>query len=145
MAESTCSRPHNRLIFAAGIHSIFGIYSDIQSVALNYLHVPLKPFLNQSFYVHYGIALNTEDFQWVWGMTASCNFLGMLLSGQFGKEEHGNGSSTDYWTVSRDVNDDCKAAGVFRMFCCGVCIGWCWIDVERRAHYLFSRMLSGQD
>uniref|UniRef100_A0A914XJ25 Uncharacterized protein n=1 Tax=Plectus sambesii TaxID=2011161 RepID=A0A914XJ25_9BILA len=71
------SRPHKGLLFAAAIHSIFGVYSDMQSVALNYLQAPLKPFLNQSFFDHYNIALNKEDFAWLWSMTATCNYVGM--------------------------------------------------------------------
>lgn len=76
---SSPTRPHKRLIFAAAVHSVFGIYSDAQSVALNYLQAPLKPFVNQSFYDHYGIALDKESFAWLWSMTAACNYVGMLL------------------------------------------------------------------
>uniref|UniRef100_A0A914XBP8 Major facilitator superfamily (MFS) profile domain-containing protein n=1 Tax=Plectus sambesii TaxID=2011161 RepID=A0A914XBP8_9BILA len=36
--------------------------------------------LNQSFFDHYNIALNKEDFAWLWSMTATCNYVGMLLA-----------------------------------------------------------------
>uniref|UniRef100_A0A914UI21 Major facilitator superfamily (MFS) profile domain-containing protein n=1 Tax=Plectus sambesii TaxID=2011161 RepID=A0A914UI21_9BILA len=76
-------QPHGRLIFATAAHSIFGIYADIQSIALNYLEVPLKPFLNQSFYQHYGVALDPEGFSWLWSVTAACNSFGILFTALF--------------------------------------------------------------
>uniref|UniRef100_A0A914WPC7 Major facilitator superfamily (MFS) profile domain-containing protein n=1 Tax=Plectus sambesii TaxID=2011161 RepID=A0A914WPC7_9BILA len=79
MSQRAMFHPHYRLLFSSCFHALLGTSAFHFTTCLNPVEEYVQTFANNSFAVHYGLALNPVELSWLWSTIACMNAVGAFV------------------------------------------------------------------